>query len=120
VLFADTDIVNYIMQGGALSLLGYLIVWQFPQMMRDIRSEREAVASERRSKDELFTTERKESLARFEGVINLIQEKQDQRNLGLISGIKEQTLELGQKLDEHTKAISAAVLSVCKAKLDGR
>lgn len=114
MLFAEMDMVAYLMQGGALSLLGYLIVWQFPQMMRDIRAEREAVAVERKSNQEGYTAERKEMLAKFECVINTIQDRQDTRNVGLITGIQEQTRELGEKLDNHTKGITQAMVSVCK------
>ena len=115
ILFAEIDPIGYVIQGGCVALLGYLIVYSFPQMMRDIKEERQRHADELRQARESAAKDRSEALQRFETVLNTIQDKQDQRNLGLITGIKEQTKELGGKLDEHTKAISAAVLSVCKA-----
>lgn len=100
VLFAETDPIGYIIQGGCLALLGYLIIWSFPQMMKDLKEERK-----------MYVDERREQREKFESALIVIQDRQDIRNLGLISGIKEQTTTLINKLDELPKAITGAVVS---------
>lgn len=94
-LFAEADPLGgwlqVILQGGALGLLGYIVIYIYPRSAAEARMEREG-----REKA-------------FGSLVALMQDKFEERNQRVVNAIERQTTALNAAIGHNTNRIESAV-----------
>lgn len=113
-------IMSVVIQGGALSLLAYVIVYLAPRLLREEREERALREKE-------YRAEREARDDKFERIVSSNEVKFEQRSAAMVTSINDQTRVIAgsierqngvfvKSLEDSATKITSAVVNTCKHK----